>query len=94
MTTDLPWTDATIFKYHDVRRLNEAMIAALCEARVMASRADLGAQFTELLLHINELHDLMYEALAQFDATEAEPLEALARQMREATQALVRKVAN
>jgi hypothetical protein len=94
MTTDLARTAADAAKYYDVARLNEAMVAALCEARMMASRADLGAPFAELLMHINELHDLMNDALAQFDPAEVGPLLALSAQMRDATQALVQKIAN
>jgi hypothetical protein len=88
------WADADAARFHDVRRLNEAMIAALGEARAMASRNDLGAPFSELLMHIEELHELMFEALAQFDPEEVGPLVAIASEMREATSELVRKVAN
>jgi len=94
MTIEPFWTDADAARFHDVRRLNEAMIAALFEARVMASRNDLGAPFSELLMHLEELHELMFEALAQFDPAEVAPLVAVARQMREATRELVRQVAN
>ena len=47
----------------EIGRIIAAMIKAVAEARTLADRGDIGADFRELVQHARELHDLALEAL-------------------------------